>query len=62
MGLVMAEITLENPREPTLQPLKVESLVDSGSVHLCIPEHVRIQLKLTEIDKKAVTLATSIAK
>lgn len=57
MGLVMAEITLENPREPTLQPLKVESLVDSGSVHLCIPEHVRIQLKLEEIDKKEVTLA-----
>jgi len=57
MGLVSAEITLENPREPTLQPLKVEALVDSGGVHLCIPEHVRIQLKLDEIDRKEVTLA-----
>jgi len=57
MGLVIAEITLENPREPTLQPIKVEALVDSGAVHLCIPEHVRIQLKLEEIDKKEVTLA-----
>ena len=57
MGLVTAEITLENPREPTLRPLNVEALVDSGSVHLCIPEHVRIQLKLEEIDKKEVTLA-----
>jgi len=57
MGLVSAEITLENPREPALQPLKVQVLVDSGAVHLCIPEHVRIQLKLDEIDKKEVTLA-----
>jgi clan AA aspartic protease len=57
MGLVSAEITLENPRDATLQPLKVNALVDSGAVHLCIPEHVRIQLKLDEIDKKEVTLA-----
>lgn len=52
MGLVMPENLLENPRDSTLQPLKVEALVDSGSVHLCIPEQVRIQLKLEEIDKK----------
>jgi clan AA aspartic protease len=26
-------------------------------VHLCIPEHVQIQLKLVEIDKKEATLA-----
>lgn len=57
MGLVMPENLLENPRDSTLQPLKVEALVDSGSVHLCIPEQVRIQLKLEEIDKKEVTLA-----
>jgi len=57
MGLVSAEITLENPKEPALQPVKVQALVDSGAVHLCIPEHVRIQLKLDEIDKKEITLA-----
>jgi len=57
MGLVSAEITLENPREPTLQGVKVQALLDSGAVHLCIPEHVRIQLRLDEIDKKEVTLA-----
>ena len=55
--MVTAEITLENPREPALQPLRVEALVDSGAVHLCIPEHIRIQLKLDEIDKKEATLA-----
>jgi clan AA aspartic protease len=57
MGLVSAEITLENPKEPALQPVKVQALVDSGAVHLCIPDHVRIQLKLDEIDKKEITLA-----
>jgi len=55
--LVATEITLENPREPALQPVKVQALVDSGAVHLCIPEHVRIQLKLDEIDRKEITLA-----
>lgn len=55
--MVSAEITLENPRDPALQPVKVPALVDSSVVHLCIPEHVRIQLKLDEIDKKEITLA-----
>jgi clan AA aspartic protease len=62
MGLVSAEITLENPREPTLKPVKVQALVDSDAVHLCIPEHIRIQLKLDEIDKKEVTLADGAKK
>ena len=57
MGLVSAEITLENPRDPTPQPVRIQALVDSGAVHLCIPEHVRSQLNLEEIDKKEVTMA-----
>jgi clan AA aspartic protease len=57
MGLVSADVTLRNPRKPELAPVKVEALADSGSVHLCIPDHVRIQLELEEIDKKEATLA-----
>ncbi len=57
MGLVTAKVTLKNPRKPELAALEVEALADSGAVHLCIPEHVRIQLELDEIDKKEVTLA-----
>lgn len=56
MGLVNAEITLRNPKNPVLAPVKVDALADTGSLHLCIPEHVRIQLELEEIDKEA-TLA-----
>jgi clan AA aspartic protease len=57
MGLVSANIRLRNPREPELKPIEVDALVDSGAVHLSIPEHIRIQLKLEEVDKKEVTLA-----
>lgn len=57
MGLVNAKLTLQNPRKPQLQPVEVNALADSGAVHLCIPEHVRIQLELDEFDKKEVTLA-----
>jgi clan AA aspartic protease len=57
MGLVNAELILKNPRDNKIQPVSVSALVDSGSVHLCIPEHIRIQLKLEEISKKDATLA-----
>lgn len=55
----MADITLHNPRKPELDPLQVSALANSGSVHLCLPEHVRIQLELEETGKKEVTLANS---
>ena len=56
MGLVNAKIILRNPRVRNLKPLEADALVDSGAVHLCIPEHIQIQLKLEEIDKKEVIL------
>lgn len=62
MGLVNARIILKNPRIPELEQLEVEALVDTGAVHLCIPEHIRIQLELEEIDKKDVTLADGSEK
>jgi clan AA aspartic protease len=57
MGLVKAMIVLKNPGKPDLEPIEVEALADSGALHLCIPEHIRIQLQLDEIDKREVTLA-----
>ncbi len=57
MGLVTAKLLLKNPRRPELQPLEVDALADSGSVHLCIPSHVQIQLGLEESGQKEVTLA-----
>lgn len=37
--------------------MEVDTLVDSRVVHLCISDHIQIQLKLEEIDKKEVILA-----
>jgi clan AA aspartic protease len=62
MGLVLAKVLLENPQEPGLKGIEVDALVDSGAVHLRIPEHIQIQLKFREIDKKEVTLADGSKK
>lgn len=51
-----ARIQLRNARIPELAPVEVEALADSGAVHLCIPEHVRLQLKLETLDNKEATL------
>ena len=57
MGLIKAEIELSNPREREIKPIKTKSLVDTGALHLCIPEHIAIQLKLDELYKREVTTA-----
>ena len=62
MGLVNSKILLKNPRNADIEPVKVDALADTGAVHLCIPEHIRIQLQLDEIDKKEVTLSDGSQK
>jgi clan AA aspartic protease len=57
MGIVNAKLSLKNPRKPKLAPVHVDALADSGAVHLCIPEHISIQLQLEESGKKEVFLA-----
>ena len=57
MGLINAQIELSNPRDKNIKPIQVKSLVDTGSLHLCIPEHVAIQLELEELYKREVTTA-----
>lgn len=57
MGLIRGDITLFNPTRPELTPLPVSALADSGAVHLCIPEHLAIQLQLSELERREVVLA-----
>ncbi|HUO84633.1 MAG TPA: clan AA aspartic protease [Thermoanaerobaculia bacterium] len=57
MGLTNGTLKLRNPRMPDLDEVEVEALADTGSVHLCIPEHVQIQLQLEAVDSKEATLA-----
>lgn len=57
MGIFKSEITLRNPVRPKLGSVKVKALVDTGALHLCLPEHIAIQLQLNELEKREVTLA-----
>ena len=57
MGYVHAEIELSNPRQPKLKTMDVNALVDSGALMLCIPEHIKLQLQLDEVEKREVTMA-----
>ena len=62
MGLANAKIQLRNPRRPELEAVEIDALADTGSVHLCIPQHINIQLGLEEKDTKEVILADGSRK
>ncbi|WP_250544705.1 clan AA aspartic protease [Synechococcus sp. LA31] len=57
MGLIYASLRLLNPTHPEQQGLHVRALADSGAVHLCLPEHVALQLQLRELERREVVLA-----
>jgi clan AA aspartic protease len=57
MGLAYARLKLGNARRPDLAAIEVDALADTGALHLCIPEHVALQLQLDELEKREVTIA-----
>lgn len=57
MGLVRTRIEIANPKRSDLASIEVEALVDTGATHLCIPEHVALQLELEELERREVTVA-----
>ena len=57
LGLIRGTFQLLNPLSQELAPLEVSALADTGAVHLCIPEHVALQLQLQELEKREVVLA-----
>lgn len=61
MGLVSSTILLRNARVPTLAVL-VDAVADTGSVHLCIPQHVCDRLRLQKLEDREVTLADGSTK
>lgn len=56
MALVSVRVRLENVRRPDLAPIEAPALADTGALHLCVPEHVALQLGLDEFDRREVTL------
>ena len=62
MGLIYTKISLRNPREPESVAMQVRALADTGSMHLCIPEHFAVQLKLTTLYEREVITADGSKK
>ena len=57
MGIFRTDIRLSNPVVPTLDEQNAMALVDTGAMHLCIPETLRAQLRLAEHDTRPVRIA-----
>lgn len=57
VGLVTARLQLSNPRDDSIVPMEMPALADTGSVFLCIPEHVSLQLGLEVLQNREVKLA-----
>jgi clan AA aspartic protease len=57
MGIIYAELVLENIARPDLDAINATALVDTGAIDMVIPEHVAIQLQLTDLMPREVVLA-----
>ena len=55
MGIARAKIKLDNPKRAGLKAIEADALVDTGSLFLCLPEEIRLQLKLEATSEKEVT-------
>lgn len=62
MGITYAKLQLANPVQPNLSSIEASALADTGALHLCIPNHIAIQLDLKEKEKREVTLADGSKK
>ncbi len=57
MGLITTQIELRNPLDSRLTPYQAKALVDTGAMHLCLPEHVVVQLGLQTVQQIELTTA-----
>jgi clan AA aspartic protease len=57
VGLVRTDLRLANFARPELDEIDAKALVDTGALHLCIPEHVALQLCLQTVEQREVHLA-----
>src|SRR5512135_1621153 len=57
MGIVYAHLRLGNDARPDLEEIEADALVDKGALHLCIPEHVALQLNLSHKAPREVKTA-----
>lgn len=57
MGIAYAQLRLGNDAAPDLEEIDADALVDTGTLHLCIPQALATRLRLKETGSRDVTLA-----
>ncbi|MGH8547218.1 MAG: retroviral-like aspartic protease family protein [Methylococcales bacterium] len=57
MDIVYTDLRLANHARADLDEINVTALVDTGALHLCIPEHVAVQLQLQSLKAREVQTA-----
>ena len=62
MGIIYADIRVSNFSQPDLEEITVNALVDTGALDLVIPEHLAIQLRLSDLKPREVHLADGSRK
>lgn len=62
LGITYAAMRLGNDARADLEEIETDALVATGAMHLCIPEHVALQLQLKDTNVREVTLADGHVK
>ena len=57
MGITYADLRLANQARPDLEEVSISAVVDTGAMHLCIPEHIAVQLQLNTLKQREVQTA-----
>ena len=62
MGIIYTDLRVSNFGQPDLEEITVNALVDTGALDLVIPEHLAIQLRLSDLRPREVRLADGSRK
>ncbi len=57
MGITYADLRLANDARDDLEEIDACAVVDTGALHLCIPEHIAMQLQLKTRQQREVQTA-----
>lgn len=62
MGIIYADLRLSNMGRPELEEITVNAIVDTGAIDLVVPEHIAIQLQLTDLKPRELHWADGTRK
>ncbi len=62
MGIIYADLRLSNMGKPELEEVTANAIVDTGAIDLVVPEHIAIQLQLTDLKPRELHLADGTRK